>query len=100
MCIEDLLVAQRLQEEEALAASAAYDQPGMSPTSDEGRGREGEPEGGLGESPGEERRGGEDEQLDPDFLLAMQLQEQAHREAQQEVRCFRICVPSFFFSSW
>lgn len=77
---DDLLVAQRLQEEEALAASAAYPQPGESSPS--------HLEEGLGSLGGAEegRRGGENDELDPDFLLAMQLQEQAHREAQQEVR--------------
>ncbi|PHJ17052.1 hypothetical protein CSUI_009128 [Cystoisospora suis] len=75
---DDLLVAQRLQEEEALAASAAYPQPGDSSPSHhkEGLGALGGGEEGNG--------GGDNDELDPDFLLAMQLQEQAHREAQQE----------------
>ncbi|ESS33653.1 hypothetical protein TGVEG_265260 [Toxoplasma gondii VEG] len=73
---EDLLVAQRLQEEEALAASAA----------EAALFGEGEATHAAGEGPvainGAET--GDTGEVDRDFLLAMELQEQSQREAQQE----------------
>ncbi|KEP62146.1 UNVERIFIED_CONTAM: hypothetical protein HHA_265260 [Hammondia hammondi] len=73
---EDLLVAQRLQEEEALAASAAeavlLGEEGATHAAGEGPvAINGAETGDTGE-------------VDRDFLLAMELQEQSQREAQQE----------------
>ncbi|CBZ50925.1 conserved hypothetical protein [Neospora caninum Liverpool] len=73
---DDLLVAQRLQEEEALAASAAE------------AALFGEDVGAASETAALGAMNGEgaaaSEEVDRDFLLAMELQEQSQREAQQE----------------